>query len=416
MATAMATVTAKRTMPGRPKAGQPKAGERFRPGRAAVAVAVALVVAAALLAQTIGGALVRRQPVLAAGLPIPNGAAYEQLAMLTHSAAAAGGMGQREAAQQAWPLALRALAHDPLSPRAIAIAALATADRPQRRAILDAGTALNRRDLLLQGVMLEDRVAQNDYRGTLETLDALLRVHPEQRKLLFPLLLQALANEAAVPEFARFLDGSSIWHRTFLREAAGQPALLGNLGLLRLNSRLEDRIFDRQLVLGLVGQGELDLAYRVYSRVTGERIETLSPGPIDWEAELPPFDWQFASERGMRVYPEPEENRIELFVRGGQGGPVARKLIRNPGGDFAIRVSENISPASAVGDVRLRLRCPGSGTWLFDRPLTDGATTFAIDLPPADCGFLSLEIHARAWSGQPPIRGTIDRLEIVSTP
>ncbi len=404
-------------MPGRPRAGTlPTAGERFRPGRAAAAAIVALVLAAALLAQAAGGALVRRQPALAANLPIPNGAAYERLATLLHTAAATQGMGQREAAQQARPTAMRALALDPLSPRAIAIAALAAEDRDRRRAILEAGTALNRRDLLLQGLTLEDRVARKDYRGTLETLDALLRVHPEQRKLLFPLLLQALAQEAAVPEFARFLDGSSTWHLTFLRYASGKPALLPNLGAFRLTSRIEDRTFDRQLVLGLVSQGKLDLAYRVYSRATGNRIESLSPGPIGWGADLPPFDWQFAGERGMRVYPQPEENRIELFVRGGQGGTVARKLIRNPRGDFAIRVSENISPADAVEDVRLRLRCPGSGTWLFDRPLGDGTTTFEIDLPPADCGFLSLEIHARAWSGQPPIRGTIDRLEIVSTP
>lgn len=396
--------------------GQPRAGTKFKPGRAAVAAIVALVLAAALLAQAMGGALAKRQPLLAANLPIPSGVAFEQLAMVTHTAAAMKGVGQREAAEQARPLAMRALALDPLSPRALAIAALATDDRAARRAILDAGTAINRRDLLLQGLVLEDRVARNDYRGTIETLDALLRVHPEQRKLLFPLLLQALAQDVAVPEFARFLDGSSTWHITFLRHAAGQPALLPNLGALRLNSRLEDPQFDRQLVAGLVAQDELDMAYRVYSRATGKRIGELAPGPMEWSAQLPPFDWQFASQPGMRVHPRSGGQRIELYVRGGKGGRVARKLIRNPRGDFAIRISENISPASAVEDVRLRLRCPSSGSWLFDRPLSDGTTTFAIDLPPVDCNFLSLEIHARAWSGQPPIQGTIDRLEIVSTP
>lgn len=412
----MGTAMAKRTMPGRSKAGtRTKAGLRVRPGRAVVAAAVALVLAAALLAQAISGALARRQPALAANLPVPNGAAYEQLAMVIHTAAAIKGMDQREAAEQARPLAMRALARDPLSPRAIAIVALAAEGREARRAILEAGTALNRRDLLLQGLMLEDRVARDDYRGTIETLDAMLRVHPEQRKLLFPLLLQALAQKPAVPEFARMLDGSSDWHIMFLRHAAGQPELLANLGALRLNSRLEDRAFDQLLVMGLVGQGELDLAYRVYSRATGRRIGALGPGPIEWSSELPPFDWQFAGEQGMRVYPRSEDGQIELYVRGGKGGVIARKLIRNPRGDFAIRVNHNIAPANAIEDVRLRLRCP-NGPWLFDRPFTEGATTFAIDLPPVNCNFLMLEIHARAWSGQPPVQGTIDRLEIVSTP
>ncbi|WP_374407112.1 hypothetical protein [Pelagerythrobacter sp.] len=411
----MATDTANRTMAARPRPGaRPEAAARFRPGRAAVVVGIALVLAAALLAQAVTGALAGRQPLMAAQLPVPNGAADEQVAMIRHTAAVMSGLDPQEAARQARPLALRALAHDPLAPRAIAIAALATEDSAARRAILDAGTAINRRDLLLQGLTLEDRAARNDYRGTIETLDALLRVHPEQRDLMFPLLLQALAQDAAVPEFVRFLDGSSVWHRTFLRHAAGQAEVLPNLGAFRLASRLDDAPFDRNLVIGLVAQGELDLAYRVYNRATGKQIGPLAPGPIDWSTELPPFDWQFPSQRGMRVNPQPENDRIELYVRGGQGGVIARKLVRNPRADFAIRVNENISPPGAVSDLRLRLRCPGSGIWLFDRAFADGAQTFAIDLPPADCRFLSLEIHARAWSGQPPIQGTIDRLEIIA--
>lgn len=408
---------ATRTMPGRlRRSTRSPVAERLRPGRAALAAAFALVLAAALFIQAVSGALSRRQPVLAADLPVTNGAAYEQLAMLTHTTAAVNGAGQHEAAQQARPLAMRALASDPLSPRAIAIAALAAEDRTTRRAILDAGTALNRRDLLLQGLMLEDRVARNDYSGTVTTLDAMLRVHPEQRKLLFPLLQQALSQEAAVPELARLLDGSSDWHKTFLQDAAVEPRLLTNLGALRLDGRIEDQRFDKLLVAGLVKQGELDLAYRVYSQATGKRIGPLTTGAIEWSTALPPFDWELAGERGMRIYSRPEENRIDLYVRGGQGGTVARKLIRNPRGDFAIRARENITPPDAVEDVRLRLRCPGSRTWLFDRPFADGTTTFAIDLPQVDCNFLSLEIYARAWSGQPPIQGAIDRLEIVSSP
>ena len=64
------------------------------------------------------------------------------------------------------------------------------------------------------------------------------------------------------------LDGSSAWHAAFLNHAVGQSELLRNLATLRQRIVLDDESFDRRLIAGLAGGGDVDVAEEVFRYVS----------------------------------------------------------------------------------------------------------------------------------------------------
>ncbi|WP_128891519.1 hypothetical protein [Erythrobacter sp. HKB08] len=384
------------------------------PARAIVAVLAGLLIAALLALQSISSVTTRRAPDLAVSLMPLNGLAKEQLAARQFT----GGVTKADevvpSAKAATPSASGAFAGEALTPKAIAILALASADPAQRDRILAAATSLNRRDLLLQGLVLEEQVKARDYAGSLATLDRLMRVHPEQKPALFPLLQRALSEDDAIPAFAEILDGSSDWHDDFLEFAVRDPASLAGLASLRESGDVGSEEFERRLIQGLADNGQVDRAYSLFQLASGKSAARGTAGPIDWQADYAPFDWRFADEGGFRAQQGRFEEQAEIYVRGGKGGLIADRLIRAPAGRFAIRATHRIQPVDQVRDVRLQLRCAGSETPFFDERFGRGENLFEVGSAPAGCEFMSVGIQARAWSGRSALRGTIDRLEIVT--
>ena len=165
-----------------------------RPARLFLASVAGLALAIALFLQASSSVLMLKQPALAARLMPLNGLALEQAATQQFMAGVKTEADIPLSARKALPMARRAFALDPLSPKSLAIMAMAEPDRVVRRTMLTKASAINRRDLLLQGLVLEEAVAAGDYRATLEVFDRILRVHPEQKVAFFPILTDALKN------------------------------------------------------------------------------------------------------------------------------------------------------------------------------------------------------------------------------
>lgn len=393
---------------------QSKSLSGLRRGRAAIAGLIGLGLAVALALQAASSAMIRSNPVLAVQLSSSNGEASTRLAGALFTARLAETRDPAKAAAGLQVLADQALASTPLSPQAIAIRAIGAPSEEARREIVMAGYALNRRDPLLQGVALERFVAENNTTAALSTLDSLLRVQPEQGAVLFPVLENAMAEPGAIGEFGRILDGTAPWHSDFLRTAVRNKALHVNLAQVRLLTDLRDPGFDGQLLAYVAASGDLAMAGKLYRHISGKTLPNASLGPLDWQGDLPPFDWALAEESGFYASPADSGATLDVLIRPGKGGRLAGRLIANPGGAFVIGIEPNLGPFAEPEDFRLVARCAGSNVTLLDAPLgaSKGARQLVVTPPGDQCGFIWLELNGRAWRGEPDVRGQIGRITL----
>ena len=379
-----------------------------------VAVSIgAIALAAALGAQAISSVSTRKMPALAVSTFPANGLAREALAFQMFSVAAADKEDPASAARDNAGQALRAIQSDPLAPKAYAVLAQASEDQSVRGDILEAASVVNRRDLNLQTLLLQKHVAAGDYTRTIDTLDQILRVHPEYSPEFFPVLADALTLEQTIPRFVEILDGSSPWHLKFLTYAVRQNAAIPNLAVLRPQISSADESFDRRLIISLAAQGDIESAAALYRTVADAAETSLPDGMLDWNTAYPPFDWRFVDQAGFRSQPSRDGEELELFVRPGKGGLVAGRLLSAPAAPFAIRIDRDIKPAHQREDANVRLTCTNNPQPVLERTFDTDTTVFQVPSLPADCQYVVLAINARAWTGRSALRGTIERIAIV---
>ena len=381
-----------------------------RPVRLGVSIALGLVLAAALGAQSAGIALTKKAPDTAiAAFPL-NGLAYENIASAVFLATTEATGSPEEGAKAARPWALQAYRLEPLVPKAHAILALAEDDPEKRRQILDAALALNRREPRLQAVVLQQQVGDADYPAAIASLDRILRVKPSQYNELFPVLINVFAQEGATDEFAKILDGSSEWHGRFFRFAASQPSALRNMAELRRKMSFDDEITDRALLRSLVREGDVATAYSLYQRIAGADA-TGAAGA--WSNDYPPFDWSLTDDAGLRAQPSLSGKGLEISVKPGKGGVVAHRLMRAPATPFAIAVDHAIERQQALQDIDITVRCTGQSDEILNANLVRQNGGYRIDSLPDECNFIEIGLEARAWSGRSAVNEEIEAIRVV---
>lgn len=385
-----------------------------KPIRLTAAIFLAFTVAGLVFLQSASGVLTRKQPAMSVQLFSLNGLAQAQLASRQFQAEIADQDDIAPSAKLAADAAKRAFALEPLTPKTHAILAIAEDDFVKQNSILDAALTINRRDLLLQGLILKAEIDQRDYRGSLATLDRILRVHPEQSATFFPLLVQVLERDAALPEIASLLDGNSNWHASFLGHAARQTSALPNLAKLRMQNKSADPEIDRHLINGLAAGGQTDLSFRIYNAAVSNRTAPYGAGRLDWITEFPPFDWQLQNEAGFRAQPSRNGNELEIFVRDGKGGIVAQRRLAAPSGDLSLSFSHSLQPENQIKDARLLISCPGDKEPFYDRSLSPGKNSFELGNLLDRCKFIDLALYVRVWTGSPKLQGNIGQLQLTA--
>ena len=359
--------------------------------------------------QALSGILPRSEAARATAIFPANGMAREQLAFAEFQTAFAANQDISLAANSAQSIALNSIATDPLAPKSYAIAAMAQSDPVARRAILADARTLNRRDLALQGLVLQERLAENDYRGVIETLDQILRVHPDYSAEFFSVLLETLKSPEAIDLFPDILTGASPWHQTFLRYSVRDPQARSSLAKIRGRIAIADEQFDRTLISGLAEQGELDAALALYAQIPRSSSNAAWQS---WRADYPPFDWELAGESDFRSQPSRDGQELELFVRPGQGGVIARRVLPIAVTPFQVSIGLNSAGSSGSDSIRVQLRCDLNGAVFFEEGLSPGENTFTISDTPTACSSLTIEIEARALRGEPTLRAELAHVKI----
>lgn len=316
-------------------------------------------------------------------------------------------------AVSAAPQAREAIRLEPLSARAFVILALSEQNARQRDRIVRQAALLTRRDIVLQTMVLEQKGKAADYPGVIGALDEILRVHPGRYGEFFPLLVEALRTKATVPEFAVLLARPLPWKDSFLNFALGDAQALENLAAVRERMAGGDKDFDRKLIAKLTRSGRIASAEGIYRRVSGTAPSDAVTAQFNWRSEYPPFDWQLADQPGFRAQIGNTPNILEINVGPGNGGIIASRLVRNPGGPFTLRIAHDIEPASQLKDVKLAVACQGQAAPFAERAFATGEVGLVVEQAPS-CDYLEIAIAARAWTDSRALAGTLSPLGISS--
>jgi hypothetical protein len=288
--------------------------------------------------------------------------------------------------------------------------ALSEKDSGKKRQIIALASQLNRRELSLQGLVLEQKATDGDYAATITTLDQILRVHPQRKAEFFPLLAEALAQPETTQLFADLLRNPLPWRDAFLTFAVSDPRTLDALTKLRGDIDPDNLAFDQKLIASLVARGSLPQAVSSYRRVNApDRQERAAP----WQAAYPPLDWKLSDVAGLRAQPNKPMTELEFYIDPGNGGVLASKTIPAPASRFTIRMNSEIEPVAQSKDLKLQVSCQGEATPFFEEAFAPGSAVFQIDTKPG-CAYVELAIAGRSWTGSSGLSGKFGALEITS--
>lgn len=342
-----------------------------------------------------------------------NAAAREDLAYAAFTAQVNDADDLRDAAQNVRNEALEAYRSDPTSSRALALLAIAMTDAERRHDAVLTASKLNRRDLTLQGLTLEAYLARKNTPMVLETLDQFLRVRPSYSAEFFPLIADAFANPANLTDFVRIFDGSSPWHeRFFITYAIHEEELLSNLAVVRASREIGGENFDRQLVSKLAAARKADEAQQLVAAIsTDSDAEPGADGALGWTSKYPPLDWSFRDRGNFRAQASLDGTKAELFVRPGQGGIVAERIVSTPTSPFTISFDQDAERANQAENVKLELRCADTRELFFEQELTNGANAIRVTELPT-CSQMVIAINARAFRGEPTLRSELGQITI----
>lgn len=357
--------------------------------------------------QSAGIALTSKEPETAIKLFPLNGLAHENIASEMYTSSGVLSKEPEAAARSAENWARLAYLKEPLTPKSLAVLALASDTKQSRTEAVNLASVLNRRELTLQGLVLQEHVLAENYGGAIGTIDELLRVRPSRSAELFPVLLSVFAEDGNVEEFARVLDGTSPWHKQFFRYALGKPEALTNLLKLRFRQSFGDQRLDQTLVRNLAEEGNLDASFVLYSRLSDPETVEQSKQVLNWISTFEPFDWSFVDNAEFRAQTSRNSNELELYIRPGNGGQFAKRIIRAPKVPFTISAEHEIGPSNSYQDVKIAVTCIENGKLVSEASFGEEGISESISSLPFGCSYLEIALHGRAWSGQSALRGEI---------
>lgn len=318
------------------------------------------------------------------------------------------GLQLQQSAAESEATAKLALIYEPLLPQAHSILILSERDSRRKDRMIALASQLNRRELSLQGLVLQNRIDVGDYPGAINTLDQILRVHPERKAEFFPVLTDALKQRGTNGAFRELLAKPLPWRESFLLYAVRDPKAAANLGVIRKNVNFESSEFDRGLVAKLASIGDIEAAAGIY-RLLAKDGSKDSGG--QWISAYPPFDWTFADKTGLRAQVGRDNRYLEFAIDPGNGGILASRLITLPSPPVTITIRQILEQGSSSKDLKLTLACYGQKAPFFEAAFGETNGRFDIERRPA-CNYVSLAIVGRAWTGSTPLNGTFSDVQI----
>lgn len=325
------------------------------------------------------------------------------------------------ARDEAETLARRALRRSPLSAagaRMLATTRDLAGDTVAARRLMAYSERLSRRDLPTQLWLIETAVARNDIEGALRHYDIALRSTEASKALLFPVLINALAQPAVVHGLIATIAARPAWADAFLEAASRGAADMGGMatllgGLAKGGYSLPDTVVS-QATARLIDAQRFDLAWEVYSasHPAAAHLNLRDPDFSHAGTGASRFEWDIIGGNGLSAEPRLQGSAAGLAYSAatGAGGPVARQLLVLRSGEFELdgRVLER-SPGSAAAQVRLTCAQGGQPIVTIAAGSSSFAGHFAI---PATCLAQWIEIVVEGGDNPLGASGVIGEIRI----
>lgn len=373
------------------------------------ALLLSIILAVGACAQALSNIYVKNAPTLAASLSPFTSEAYERLAVRTLQA-------DQQEQVMTTPVSIefarKAYRASPLATEALAILALSQPTMKKREIAIEAAQNLSRRGRVLSIVSLQSSIEREDAAGGIAALDRLLRVYPGFSGRMMTPLIAYIAQPGAVPAFERILALEPEWRNAFFM--AKPPGIDGlrNLAMLRLtlgpDYPLEDGT-ELRLIQQLIAEDLWTEALAL--RDMGASGSALSKdGTISWANANPVFDWELADERGFYARPDPEFQDVRVKVEPGQGGVLARRLLKLPDAVRALTFDHSLQPARDLENFLLEVTCAKTKASL-------GKTSLArpsgrVNIVGAPCEWVYITVSGRVWSTGREVSGRVDALAL----
>jgi len=306
--------------------------------------------------------------------------------------------------------ALRGQALNARALRQLAIVDQSTGDERGAMALIQASSAVTRREFGTQIWLVNHYASAGDVKQALVHYDLALRANGNAAELLFPILTRALSVADVRTGLANFLRADVPWMPAFLNYAIAQTvhpedvaAFLVEAGGMPNDSAYEGLL--SAFLSRVVTMNQYDLARRTYlSLHAGPTRLLAAPDFVTASADnqLGPFGWQLTATPTIGASFVSEQSgapvALDVFAASSETALVARKLLYLTPGRYGFRLAYAKAQMGSAGSATWQLQCAKAATvttiWKFAPAVrADGENEAVFDLPTGcDATYLDLVV------------------------
>lgn len=395
------------------------AGVRFRFKEASIGI-VTMAVAGAVGMAAFANVVRNRSPLLVPSFwsdPLARLSAWEKVIAAQPA---------RARDERSKEVALAVLKTQPLNANALRLLALWEDSRGETKGAHSLATLaekVSRRDLLNQLFLLEAAVGQGNIQEALDHYDKALRVSPESKQLLFPVLIEALKDPAIRERFGDYVDhapwvGGLLFAALDAKDGAAtiaelllQPSVSrGSHQMAEISGDVLKRLLDRQ---------EYTLAARLFIKLPSTRPEMLrdlafTNRTIDPSYGL--FSWQIADNAAASVaFEDAGAGRRNLYAElptGAIENPLlVRRIVNLAAGEYSfseVRHKELPGWSLFWELVCFRRGAMPTTLWQYSQDVQRGRSPHLV--VPSDCPWQEIRLVASKTDSVGAGAVTIDRI------
>lgn len=252
---------------------------------------------------------------------------------------------------------------------------------------------LNRRDLALQVLQLEEQLQQRKPDAVMATMRRMIVIYPELSDRLVPLLARVIVDDASLNKVVQLVKQQSDWKSSFLRYAAETFKPDRVLWVRRAYGGFDRDLteIDNDAVAALAKRGDLAAAWSYFQIAAPGTAAKRDTHLLGAAAMYQPFGWSLSSSDQLQVRPgESTESLLVATLHLRAAGTLASQVY--PAKDGVYVVTIDVGPESDVV-VKVQTRCLeplGTGTWINLR----NGESFNPSKLGGGCRFASIQVSA----------------------
>lgn len=322
----------------------------------------------------------------------------------------------------------RALSGDPTLARAYRMIALnASKQNAPVRPAIEAATYLTKRDYIANLWVIEQAVKDNRLDAAMDSIDASLRTSVKSQALLFPIMVDAVAEPEMRIRFVRIFSRRPDWIDGFLGYYLTTQAPVAPLSRIVADLGKETTPATQAAVPVLIGVMVKQKAFddarifegRIAGRPAAEQARLVRHSNFERAGANPPFDWQLFREPAYAsdIVSDGKLHRLDVISETQTARPVARQLIRLTPGSYQLRAVGKVTEGNDDAALTWTVQCAEAGRaspiaeQKFNRQLRGAAVNFTI--PSGPCRNYWLTLTAMAGYGSEPLLANFASVDIL---